>query len=605
MDQGLWMWTSPNLLLPQISIPLTLTLFVLIPLLERVEGGFGPPPGNLQQQLFGTPCDCQGGTRSVAPTSYTSTTDCGVKTAYLESTRQAGGHGHFSIPKWVCVQKPKVIPPPSGQNPVSCPSNCNFTETVHSSCYTQASICTKDGKSYYQATLEKTKNKTSRGRVSIPVPGILGTSVGTLNTRGGEAGCSGTVGKPSCWSTTAPIGVSDGGGPTDAVKHIQVLKAVKPDIPKIKYHPLVLPKSKTPDLDANTFDILQTTFSLLNYSNPKLASDCWLCMTTGTVMPMAIPVNFTTSSNMSCRSGLPFRIQPLGSFPSCVMSDADNGSLAVDLGRVTFAGCSDLTNFSFPTSSLCPPNGTVFVCGGSYAYSRLPANWTGMCSVALLIPDITIVDGEEPLPVPSLDTFVGRHRRAIQALPLLLGLGISTAVGAGTAGVATGTQSLKLSQQIIDDVQTLSGTIKDLQDQIDSLAEVVLQNRRGLDLLTANQGGICLALQERCCFYANKSGIVRTKIKELQENLENRRKQLLENPLWTGLNGLLPYLLPLLGPLLGLLLIAVLGPCIANRITQFIKDQINILTSKPIQVHYQRLQSDDSAPDVYLRPIRR
>lgn len=77
----------------------------------------------------------------------------------------------------------------------------------------------------------------------------------------------------------------------------------------------------------------------------------------------------------------------------------------------------------------------------------------------------------------------------------------------------------QLSHQLINDIEAVSGTLQDLQDQIDSLAEVFLQNRRGLDLLTTEQGGICLDLEEKCCFYANKSGVVRDKIKRLQEDL--------------------------------------------------------------------------------------
>ena len=72
---------------------------------------------------------------------------------------------------------------------------------------------------------------------------------------------------------------------------------------------------------------------------------------------------------------------------------------------------------------------------------------------------------------------------------------------------------------------------KDIQDQVDSLAEVVLQNRRGLDLLTADKGGICLALQEKCRFYTNKSGIVRNRIRKHQEELEKRRKEFFDNPM--------------------------------------------------------------------------
>ena len=148
---------------------------------------------------------------------------------------------------------------------------------------------------------------------------------------------------------------------------------------------------------------------------------------------------------------------------------------------------------------------------------------------------------------------------------------------------------MKLSNQLIDDIQALSSTIQDLQDQIDSLAEVVLQNRRDLNLLTAAQGGICLVLQERCCFYANKSGIVRDKIKNLQDDLIKRKKQLYDNPFWSAWNGILPYLLPLLGPLCMLLLVATIGPCIINRLRIFITEQMRSTRLLVLRTQYELL----------------
>uniref|UniRef100_A0ABI7ZJV1 Core shell protein Gag P30 domain-containing protein n=1 Tax=Felis catus TaxID=9685 RepID=A0ABI7ZJV1_FELCA len=168
--------------------------------------------------------------------------------------------------------------------------------------------------------------------------------------------------------------------------------------------------------------------------------------------------------------------------------------------------------------------------------------------------------------------------------------------GATGLGVSV-TQYTKLSHQLISDVQVLSGTIQDLQDQVDSLAEVVLQNRRGLDLLTAEQGGICLALQEKCCFYANKSGIVRDKIRTLQEELQKRRESLASNPLWTGLQGFLPYLLPLLGPLLTLLLILTIGPCVFSRLMAFINDRLNVVHAMVLAQQYQALKAEEEAQD--------
>jgi hypothetical protein len=50
-----------------------------------------------------------------------------------------------------------------------------------------------------------------------------------------------------------------------------------------------------------------------------------------------------------------------------------------------------------------------------------------------------------------------------------------------------------------------------LLKQINSLVALVLQNGGRLEILTDKEGGLCLFLQEECCFYVNKSGIVRNK----------------------------------------------------------------------------------------------
>ena len=63
---------------------------------------------------------------------------------------------------------------------------------------------------------------------------------------------------------------------------------------------------------------------------------------------------------------------------------------------------------------------------------------------------------------------------------------MATGAATGAAGLGTSLHYYKaLSQQMIDDLRAVASTILDLQAQLDSLAAVVLQNRRGLDLLTA------------------------------------------------------------------------------------------------------------------------
>jgi hypothetical protein len=68
-----------------------------------------------------------------------------------------------------------------------------------------------------------------------------------------------------------------------------------------------------------------------------------------------------------------------------------------------------------------------------------------------------------------------------------------------------------------------TNSLQSLQCQITSLAGVTLQNRRALDLLTAEQRGTCALLGEEYCFYVIKSGLVEQDVqmlKELQGNLQ-------------------------------------------------------------------------------------
>lgn len=135
--------------------------------------------------------------------------------------------------------------------------------------------------------------------------------------------------------------------------------------------------------------------------------------------------------------------------------------------------------------------------------------------------------------------------------------------------------------------------VDDLTDSLSSLAEVALQNRRGLDLLFLQQGGLCAALKEECCFYVAKTGLVKESMKKGgggwgREGGESWHHNWFSTSPW--LTALLP---SLLGPLVGPLLLISFGPWAFSHLTSLIKQQVDDWAVKPIHMHYHRLALED------------
>ena len=130
-----------------------------------------------------------------------------------------------------------------------------------------------------------------------------------------------------------------------------------------------------------------------------------------------------------------------------------------------------------------------------------------------LVPQLTLLT-----PTEYLNWNRPPDIRIKQAVFLPVVASKTSVVAASLAGGAL-THSLlttaKLSQQFALAVEASIESLASLQRQLTSLAQVALQNRRALDLLTSKKGGTCLFLQEECCFYVNESGIVETQIQQL------------------------------------------------------------------------------------------
>ena len=126
--------------------------------------------------------------------------------------------------------------------------------------------------------------------------------------------------------------------------------------------------------------------------------------------------------------------------------------------------------------SCCLLTPGIFLLCRTTTYLCLPTNWTGRCTLVYLAPDISIAPNNQTLSIPLIHNW---PKWAIQFILLLISLGIVAGIGTGTMGPTTSLNDYwSLSKDPTESLEEIATSLITVQNQLDSLAAMVLQNRR-------------------------------------------------------------------------------------------------------------------------------
>lgn len=345
------------------------------------------------------------------------------------------------------------------------------------------------------------------------------------------------------------------------------------------------------------FNLISGAYAALNTTQDGLTQSCWLCLSAAPPYYEGIAVNGTynlTNHSSACNWGSTHQLTLpevsgrglcLGNPPP---SHQQLCARAVPINSINKYLASDAGTWWACDTGLTPCVSTA-IFNNSHHF----------CVMVRLFPRV-LYHGADSFE-DRAEGQVTRFRREPLSLTLAVLLGARTAVGIGvrTTALIQGTSQLQQLQAAIDqDLKELETSITALKNSLTSLSEVVLQNKRGLDLLFMQEGGLCVALREECCFYADHTGVVEESMTKLRQRLAERQREREAQRGWfeswfTQSPWLTTLVSAVAGPLIILLLILTIGPCVLNKLIRFIQQKIGDIKLLIIRQQYTALTESD------------